>query len=127
MPELNEFDKLPEPLDNEPREIISLPAEIIIPPAKQVGPQNTWKSVIDQITNMTAEEASKYFGELAGIDQFQGRTLKEIMVIRAIQNFIIEPNSQMMNTLIDRVEGKVADRVDLNQVTEITVNIRTVK
>lgn len=107
-------------------EIITVPEQEIIPPHRGKKPAGkTWSDIIANVTNMTAAEASEYFGQLANSGKYPvGITLKEIMVARAIEDFLEKPNSAIWNTMMDRAEGRVADTVNVHQITDVEISIK---
>ena len=68
-----------------------------------------WRNVISRVTRLTVGEAVVYFGELAqNLSYYPSQLqLRELMVFRAVYEFIQSPNPGMLNVLMEREEGKV--------------------
>lgn len=109
-------------------EIISIPEGTVIAPGRgKVTQERTWSALINKVTNMTVSEAAEYFGKLAeNKDYPQGITLREVMIARAIQDFMEKPNPAIWNAIMDRSEGKVAESMNVHQVTEVEIKISRV-
>ena len=76
---------------------------------------------------MTAPEAAAVSLELS--KQFlkigSGITLKQAVVLRVYAALLFDPNPGLLNSFMDRVEGKVKDQVDLTSNGEtITVTLK---
>ncbi len=105
-----------------PQEILNLPQR-----GRKSGPA-TWNAIIQRVMQMTATEAVEYFGEaIQNLSKYGDKTLKELMVIRAVQEFMENPSANIWNTLMEREEGRVADTVNVNQISAIEVHIRKVE
>lgn len=91
----------------------------------------TWAHYLRKVTSATVEEAIVTYGKLLselekpGIPQ--NITIKELMSVRAIAEFLASPTPHMWNAIMDREEGKVADTINRNQLTTINVNIRRIQ
>lgn len=69
----------------------------------------SWGAVIKRISNMTGAEAATYIKSVAGqLRPLAGVTLKEAVVMRCLAALMFEPQASMLNTLMDRAEGKLA-------------------
>lgn len=109
-------------------EVFSIPPdEVILPGKGKRKAEDSWAGRINHILSMTAEEAAGYFGVLAENKAYpQGVTIKDLMIARAIQDFMEKPSSSIWNSIMERSEGKVAEAVNVHQVTEVEINIRRV-
>lgn len=87
--------------------------------------ENTWSAIIKRVLAMNASDAQAYFGEaIKNIPAAGDQTIKELIVAKVVGDFLLNPSPGMLNLLMEREEGKVADTVNLNSITQIEVNIR---
>ena len=87
----------------------------------------SWAEIIKNLGDMTAPEAAAVSLELS--TQFlkigSGITLKQAVVLRVYAALLFDPNPGLLNSFMDRVEGKVKDQVDLTSNGEtITVTLK---
>ena len=81
---------------------------------------NSWAGIIREVMGMTAEELSDSMGgntnELGqAIAKFpKGVPIKRLLAARLITALMFEPTPGLVNALMDREEGKVADKLDLS-------------
>lgn len=68
----------------------------------------SWAEIITEIGNMTGPEVSKFAGKLG--KEFAtlepGVTLKTLVVVRVYGQMLNEPSPGLLNSFMDRVEGK---------------------
>lgn len=81
------------------------------------GPKRgqSWRELIAELGDLDGPSAAERVGFLAA--QFRkltpGVTLKELVVLRVYAALIDEPQPGLLNALVDRVEGKVAQAIEL--------------
>lgn len=75
----------------------------------------SWAAVIKKISNMTGDEAARYFSIAAELSKplakLQGVVLKDAIVARCFVALMFEPQAAMLNALMDRAEGKLSQSV----------------
>ncbi len=75
----------------------------------------SWRELISELGNLDGPAAAARAGFLA--KQFNrltpGVTLKELVVLRVFASLIDEPQPGLLNSFMDRVEGKVAQAIEL--------------
>ncbi len=76
----------------------------------------SWGNIIRSITGMTPDEIEKEFGSTVSerLKAYGKKTLREIMVLRAIETFIEYPSSSLWNAMMERDEGKIAEQGQIN-------------
>ena len=81
----------------------------------------SWTEVIEELSELDGPSAAERAGFLAA--QFRklpgGVTLKELVILRVLAALIDEPQPGLLNTILDRAEGKVT--VPLDHVVHGTV------
>ena len=72
-----------------------------------------WKEIVKTIGDLTPKEASDYCHAVAGKIAVIGDavTLKEAVILRVYTALLFEPDARLLNVIIDRDEGKVAQPV----------------
>ena len=104
------------------------PDQIILSAGNRNRADNTWSAIIRRVMGMTASDAKIYFGDvIANIPDASEQTIKELIVAKVVGDFLLDPSPGMLNLLMEREEGKVADSVNINQITSIEVNIRKIE
>ena len=75
----------------------------------------SWAEIIKKFGDMTPVEASEKAIEIGKqLKKFGGElTLKESVVVRIYAALLFEPQASLLNSFMDRAEGKVSDRVEL--------------
>ena len=92
----------------------------VLNPAGRPKMENSWANIIRTTMEMTAEELSDSMGgqsnELGqAIAKFpRGIPIKRLLAARLITALMFEPTPGLVNALMDREEGKVADKLDLS-------------
>jgi len=72
----------------------------------------SWAELIGKVGDLTGLELADYFETYRAELRKVGRvTLKEAVVIRSYLALLFEPSSSMLNSLMDRAEGKLAQTV----------------
>ena len=73
----------------------------------------SWKEIVKTIGDLTPKEASDYCHAVAGKIAVIGDavTLKEAVILRVYTALLFEPDARLLNVIIDRDEGKVAQPV----------------
>lgn len=76
----------------------------------------SWKELIAEIGDMTGQEvaASANFLPAQFKDMPPNVTLKELVVLRVFASLINEPTPGLLTALMERVEGKVAQAVEVS-------------
>lgn len=76
----------------------------------------SWAEIIKRIGDMTPIEAADHANEIA--KQLRkiggGLTLKEAVVVRVYAALLFEPQASLLNTFMERAEGKVAQPIEGN-------------
>lgn len=89
-------------------------------PAGRPSTGESWADLIKRIGNMTPAQAAKHCravaGQLASIGD--GVTLKEAVIMRVYASLLFEPQPGLLNSFMDRAEGKVADKLELNDLRD---------
>ena len=90
------------------------------------GPKRgeSWAEIIKRIGNMTPVEAAAHAQTIAGKLKAMGDglTLKEAVVIRVYASLLFEPQPGLLNSFMERAEGKIVNPVDVTsggQVLEV--------
>ncbi|MCJ7830936.1 MAG: hypothetical protein MUP86_00210 [Dehalococcoidia bacterium] len=75
----------------------------------------SWAETIRQVGEMTPADAAKKCFAIAGQMQSLGDklTLREAVVMRVFSQLLFEPQGGLFNAVMDRVEGKVPQPVDM--------------
>ena len=76
----------------------------------------SWAEIIKRIGDMTPIEAADHANEIA--KQLRkiggGLTLKEAVVVRVYAALLFEPQASLLNSFMERAEGKVAQPIEGN-------------
>ena len=76
----------------------------------------SWQEIIKRIGDMTPVEAADHANEIA--KQLRkiggGLTLKEAVVVRVYAALLFEPQASLLNSFMERAEGKVAQPIEGN-------------
>lgn len=72
--------------------------------------------MIRHIGNLTPKEAAEYCRSIASTLAQLGDavTLKEAVVLRVFTALIVEPSAGLLNTLMDRAEGKLTSSLNVD-------------
>ena len=90
--------------------------------------RDTWSQTMRELTDMTAEEFAAECKVVAKEFRQYGKIkIRKLMAMVAIKEFVNNPTPGLWNTIMDRMEGKVAESVNLNQVQAIQISIRKVE
>lgn len=83
-------------------------------PAGRPVEGESWAALIHEIGNLTPVQAGEYAGELGRRIAKYGDnlSLKRLVVIRIYEALLFEPQPGLLNAFMDRVEGKVTDRLE---------------
>jgi hypothetical protein len=75
----------------------------------------SWAEIIKRIGDMTPVEAANHANAIASKLRTMGDaiTLKEAVVVRVYASLLFEPTSSLLNTFMERAEGKVTEPIDL--------------
>jgi hypothetical protein len=75
----------------------------------------SWAEIIKRIGDMTPVEAADHARAIANKLRVMGDaiTLKEAVVVRVYASLLFEPTSSLLNTFMERAEGKVTEPIDL--------------
>jgi hypothetical protein len=81
----------------------------------------SWKEIIDRIGEMTPIEAAEHAKAIAAKFKPMGDriTLKEAVVIRVYADLLFQPSPGMLNTFMERTEGKVQDSLQVDGVLNV--------
>ena len=84
----------------------------------------SWAEIIKQVGDMTPKEAANMCravaGKLATIGD--GVTLKQAVVLRVFAALMFDPQPGLLNSFMERAEGKVKDEQEHSGQVTITVN-----
>lgn len=78
----------------------------------------SWAAIIKEISNMPPDEIFELVGKTNGKINDLGRAykqmppkvvMKKLVVARVLAALMFDPNSSLLNTLMERAEGKVPD------------------
>jgi hypothetical protein len=74
----------------------------------------SWAELFNIIGNLTGDEAAEravkaWTGKLRALPK--GVTLKELVVLKAYATLLDEGNARLLKEVMDRAEGKIADKV----------------
>ena len=96
----------------------SFPDGVVLPAVygDRKGRHSSWSALIKKVSSMTVREAQAYFGEAAAsLDSYSSDLpLRELMVFRAITDFLQAPSPSMLNLFMEREDGKVAQPIEGN-------------
>lgn len=75
----------------------------------------SWAEIIKRIGEMTPIEAAEHAKAIAGKLRTlgDGLTLKEAVVVRVYASLLFEPTASLLNSFMERAEGKVKGELDL--------------
>jgi hypothetical protein len=76
----------------------------------------SWQEIIKRVGEMTPKEASERSKVLAAqlLSIGEGVTLKEAVVMRVYGALLFDPNPGLLNSFMDRAEGKVKQAVEMS-------------
>jgi hypothetical protein len=76
----------------------------------------SWAEIIKRIGDMTPVEAADHANEIAKqLRKIGGAlTLKEAVVVRVYAALLFEPQASLLNTFMERAEGKITQPLDMN-------------
>lgn len=82
----------------------------------------SWKAILEEVSNMTAAEIASIVGnakkkELKTLPQ--DVQMKYLVVSNVLVTLATEPNASLWNSLMDRTEGKVQDRLEVSNLLEV--------
>ena len=82
----------------------------------------SWKAILEEVSNMTVPEIMS----IVGSDQAkvlknkpQDVQIKYLVVGRVLVSLVEEPNAALWNSLMERTEGKVQDRLEVSSTLDI--------
>jgi hypothetical protein len=89
----------------------------------------SWAAIIKEISSMTPDQIIKLVGRdndlgIAISQLPKNVMMKKLVVARVLAALMFEPNGSLWNSLMDRAEGKVGEKVDLTtggKVIRVTV------
>lgn len=75
----------------------------------------SWGEIIKRIGDMTPKEAAEHARTIAGklASMGDGITLKEAVVVRVYASLLFEPQPGLLNSFMERAEGKIVNPVDV--------------
>ena len=82
----------------------------------------SWKAILEEVSNMTAAEIASIVGnakkkELKTLPQ--DVQMKYLVVSNVLVTLATEPNASLWNSLMDRTEGKVQDRLEVSNLLDV--------
>ena len=82
----------------------------------------SWKAILEEVSNMTAAEIASIVGnakkkELKTLPQ--DVQMKYLVVSSVLVTLATEPNASLWNSLMDRTEGKVQDRLEVSNLLDV--------
>lgn len=88
----------------------------------------TWANIIREVGDMYPEDIAMLVGENHPLGQVmkalpQTIQMKYLITARVFAALMEEPRASLWNGLMDRAEGKVAERVNMNTRAEIFVSV----
>jgi len=86
----------------------------------------SWKAVISEVSNMTAEEIVVFLGEKSAASKHLRALPKNIQVkylvtAHVLAGLLLEPSAGLWNGLMDRMDGKVKEQVENSGAITLTV------
>jgi hypothetical protein len=83
-----------------------------------------WKNIAAEISNMNTADILSFVSETSELGKAFKRLspnvqMKWLVLLRVIYILATEPNAGLFNAFLDRVEGKVADRVQMDGGLEV--------
>lgn len=98
-------------------------------PAGRPKDGESWAAIIKAVGDMYPADILAFVGKnndlgrmLAGLPQ--DVQMKYLVTARVFSSLMFEPSSGLWKELMERAEGKVTDRVDVNTDGTLTINIR---
>ena len=93
-------------------------------PSGRKRDDHSWKEVIAECSNMTVEDILQMVGETNDLGRAikampKNVQMKYLVTARVLAVLMFEPTSGLWNGLMDRMEGKVADRVQIDGNLEV--------
>ncbi|MBI5944645.1 MAG: hypothetical protein HY864_09770 [Chloroflexi bacterium] len=93
-------------------------------PAGRSKEGQSWKSIIADVSNMKGKDILSLVGRSSELGRAflklpQDVQVKYLVVARVISVLATEPNAGLFNALMDRAEGKVAERVQIDGGLEV--------
>ena len=93
-------------------------------PAGRPKDGQSWKEVISECSNMTVEDILQMVGETNDLGRAikampKNVQMKYLVTSRVLAALMFEPTSGLWNGLMDRMEGKVAERIQLDGNLEV--------
>lgn len=93
-------------------------------PAGRPKDGQSWREVIAEVSNMTVEDITRMIGEANDLGRSmktmpKSVQMKYLVTARVMAALMFEPTAGLWNGLMDRMEGKVAERVQIDGVLEV--------
>lgn len=93
-------------------------------PAGRPKDGQSWKEVISECSNMTVDDILQMVGETNDLGRAikampKNVQMKYLVTARVLAALMFEPTSGLWNGLMDRMEGKVAERIQLDGNLEV--------
>lgn len=93
-------------------------------PAGRMKDEHSWKQVIAACSNMTVDDILVMVGETNDLGRAiktmpKNVQMKYLVTARVLAALMFEPTSGLWNGLMDRMEGKVAERVQIDGNLEV--------
>ena len=82
----------------------------------------SWRAILEEVSNMTAPELATIVSrEKAKVlkDKPQDVQIKYLVVGSVLVSLVEEPNAALWNSLMERTEGKVQDRLEVSGTMEV--------
>ena len=82
----------------------------------------SWKAILEEVSSMTAAEIASIVGnakkkKLKTLPQ--DVQMKYLVVSNVLVTLATEPNASLWNSLMDRTEGKVQDRLEVSNLLDV--------
>ena len=93
-------------------------------PAGRKKDEHSWKQVIAECSNMTVDDILQMVGETNDLGRVikampKNVQMKYLVTSRVLAALMFEPTSGLWTGLMDRMEGKVAERIQLDGNLEV--------
>lgn len=97
-------------------------------PAGRPKDGESWSSIFASVGNMYTQDILEFIGRTNDLGQMVASLprdvqLKYLTVIRVYAALLFEPSQGLLKEVVDRIEGKVSDKLDVNQTGETKVII----